>query len=432
MTEPTRKITSPDDLLRLAPDAKSLEAGRRLFYSRRWRLVGGDGEWLWGEFQYGDSNKSSETAVELLTGRYYCTCRARTRPCAHGLALVLMLKNAQERITVSQPPSWVRSVQFRAERPAPKIKDALAAEERQSDRIDLMTSGVEELELRLLDITRRGIADTLSQGATPFLSAAARLTDAKLPGPAATFRRLAALGPEGSEPVIARALGDLYLFVRAWKNRGTLPKARYRELLSVAGLNPKKDEILSQPGTNDHWLVMGVTEGADDKLRFRRVWLRGERSRRFALILDYAFGTMPYERSWPLGASFQGAVHYYPGSYPQRALFPSPIPAGRAYEGLLGYERLTGLVNNYEKAIASNPWLYAYPTYLAAVTPRKRGRAGELVTNAGEVLRIHQEYEGIYTLLALSGGGVISVFGEFNGSDFTPLCLISGEGLVPA
>ena len=109
-------------------------------------MAGGCG----GEFQYGDSGKSSETAVELPTGRYYCNCRARARPCAHGLAIVLMLKNDQERITVGQPPDWLRSVQFRADRSTPKVKDNRAAEERQSARIDLMTSGVEELELRLL------------------------------------------------------------------------------------------------------------------------------------------------------------------------------------------------------------------------------------------------------------------------------------------
>ncbi|MEM9929349.1 MAG: hypothetical protein AAF840_06000, partial [Bacteroidota bacterium] len=94
-------ISSPDDLLRLAPDAKTLEGGRKLFYSRRWRLVGGDGQWLWGEFVYGPNpqGKAIQTAVQLTTGRYVCNCRARQRPCVHGLALVLMLKNAQERIT---------------------------------------------------------------------------------------------------------------------------------------------------------------------------------------------------------------------------------------------------------------------------------------------------------------------------------------------
>ena len=424
-------ITSADDLLHLAPDAKTLEAGRRLFYSKRWRLVGGDGQWLWGEFIYGpNTSKASETAVELTTGRYYCSCRARQRPCAHGLALVLMLKNDQARITVSQPPSWVRSVQHRATRQTVPPKDVLAADDRFSSRLELMSSGVEELELRLLDITRRGIADTLAQGSAVLLSAAARLTDAKLSGPAATLRRLATLGPDGTEHDIARALGDLYLFVRAWKNRDQLPKDRYIELLNFAGVSPKKEAILATPPVVDHWLVMGVTEGNDDRLRYRRVWLRGEKTRRFALILDYAFGNMPFERSWPLGASYQGGLYYYPGSYPQRALFPMPVPGNRPYDGLIGYTNLNHLITNYQKALALNPWMFTYPVYLTGVIPRKDKSRASLVTAEGEVLPLLPNFENSYTLLAVSGGGGLSVFGEFNGYTFAPLSMVSANGLV--
>lgn len=432
MADQPKRITSADDLLHLAPDAKALEAGRRLFYSKRWRVVGGDGQWLWGEFQYGNSNKASETAVELTTGRYFCNCRARQRPCAHGLAIVLMLKNDQARITVSQPPSWVRSVQNKSDRKASPVKDILKADDRKTDRIALMTSGVEELELRLLDFARRGIADTLAQGPSPFLSTAARLTDAKLPGPAGIFRRLAALGNEDAEPAIARALGDLYLFVRAWKNRDSLPADQFNELTQFAGLNPKKDLVLSNPGRLDHWLVIGVVMGQEDRLRFRRVWLRGEKSRRFALLLDYAFGEMPFERAWPLGATFEGLVHYYPGSYGQRAIFPAPVPGGRAYEGLTGYEDLEKLSINYRKALSQNPWLFTYPVYLTGAIPVIQGGGAMLVTATGLQLPINKNYAGIYKLLAMSGGATVSVFGEFNGNDFNPLCLVGNGSLVDA
>jgi len=378
-------ITSPDDLLRLAPDAKTLEAGRRLFYSRRWRLVGGNGQWLWGEFQFGTSAKASETAVELMTGRYRCNCRARTRPCAHGLALVLMLKNDQERITVgTQPPSWLRSVQFQAERKEKKLKaqNLPAVGDRQSARLELMTSGVEELEIRLLDVARRGIADTLAQGPEPFLAAAARLHD---------------------------------------------------ELLQYAGMATRKDDILAQPALEDHWLVMGALEGSDDKLRYRRVWLRAEKSRRFALLLDYAFGDRaPFERSWPLAASFQGSLHYYPGSYPQRGVFPHPTPGGRPYDGLTGYPNLAAMRENYKKAITVNPWLLAYPVYLQSVRPHKDKSGNALLDDDNELLPLQSDYQGFYTLLAISGGAPIKVFGEFDGYRFLPLSLVTGAGMVGA
>ncbi len=425
-------ISSPDDLLRLAPDAKSLETGRKLFYSRRWRLVGGDGQWLWGEFVYGPNpmGKAIESAVQLTTGKFVCSCRARQRPCAHGLALVLMLKNAQERISVAQPPAWVRSVQFVADRTAKPVTNVLAADDRFEQRLALMTSGVEELEVRLLDIVRRGIADTLAQGPELFLAAAARLKDAKLSGPAGHLRRIALLGPDGTEAEIARALGDLYLFVRAWKNKEELSVKQHDELLQFAGISTKKDDILQQPGLKDHWLVMGVVNGQEEKLRFRRVWLRGEQSRRFALLMDYAFGERPFERAWPLATSFDGTLHYYPGSYPQRAVFPSPIPGGRPYDGLVGYTSFVNMRANYQKALTFNPWLYAYPVYLQEVRPAKHGPDKVLLDAEGEVIHFHTDYQNFYTLLAISGGGPMSLFAEFDGYRLLPLGVVSEMGLV--
>lgn len=423
-------ITSPDDLLRLSPDAATLEAGRKLFYSRRWRLVGGDGQWLWGEFVYGPDpmGKAIESAVQLTTGRYVCSCRARQRPCAHGLALVLMLKNAQERITVIQPPSWVRSVQFQAEKTAKPIVHKVAADDRLEARLELMTEGVGELEVRLHDIARRGIADTLAQGPDQFLAAAARLTDAKLPGPAGLFRRLAALGANGTEADIARTLGDLHLFVRAWKNRDQLPPERYQEVLQFAGITTRKEDILARPGLDDHWLVMGTLEGQEDKLRYRRAWLRGEKSRRFALLLEYAFGDQPFERTWPLAAAFTGNVHYYPGSYPQRAVFPSPVPGGRPYDGLIGYTTFEDLRNNYQKALSFNPWMLSYPVYLQGVRIVKDHRQYTVVDANNEVLSLHPDFPNVYTLLAISGGGPMSFFAEFDGYRLLPLSMLTGTG----
>lgn len=425
-------ISSPDDLLRLAPDAKSLEAGRRLFYSRRWRLVGGDGQWLWGEFSYGNANKAIESAVELTSGRFVCSCRARQRPCAHGLALVLMLKNDQQRISVAQPPSWVRSVQHQVERKEKSrpFKDILAAEDRQSDRLALMTAGVEELELRLLDLARRGIADTQAQGPDVLRAAAARLTDAKLSGPAGHLRRLAKLGTNGTEAEFARTLGDLYLFVRAWKNRQKLPNNQHDELLQFAGTTTRKDDLLAQPEISDHWLVMGIINGQDEKLRWRRTWLRGETTHRFALLQEYAFGEQPYERTLPLGGTFQGGVHYYPGSYPQRAIMPSTVPGGRPYDGLKGYSTMAALRANYQKALTVNPWLYTYPVYLQQFRPFVHNRAELLLDSSGETIPLHPEYSGFYRLLAISGGAPLSLFGEFDGYQILPLSVVTGMGLV--
>ena len=420
-----------DDLLQLAPDAKTLEAGRRLFYSRRWRLLGGDGHWLWGEFDY-NGRRAIESAVQVVEGKFFCTCRARARPCAHGLALVFLLKNNADRFTVGQPPDWVRTVQFRSERPAREVKDEHKAEDRLAARLDLMTDGIDELELRLLDLARRGVAETLGQGSETWLAIATRLTDAKLPGLAGRVRRLASLPEVEAESSIARTLADLYLFVRAWRIREEFEPDRLNELYQTAGITTRRDDILARPGQRDHWLVVGTAEGEEDRLSYRRVWLRGEKSRRYVLLLDYVFGRAPFEQSWPLSASFDGSVHYYPGSYPQRGLFPEPRPGGRPYDGLNGYTSLTQMLRNYRKALGVNPWLQLYPVYLSEVRPVKRGEDLLLVDQEQAALPVPPGFSGFYRLLAVSGGRPVTVFGEFDGYQFRPLSLLTGLGLVPA
>ncbi|MTB49712.1 hypothetical protein [Lewinella sp. W8] len=426
------RFTSPDDLLRLAPDAKSLEVARRLFYSRRWRLLGGDGQWMWGEFLYGH-NKAIETAVALTEGRFFCSCRARNRPCTHGLALVMILKNGQDRITVGQPPTWLRSLQFQLDKqrkPATSPK-APPRSDRRAERLALMDAGVDDLEVRLIDYARRGIADTMALREEVWHAAAARLQDAKLPGPAGRLRRIAGLTARDKETAIARTLGDLFFFVRSWKKRHQLPVDRQEELLQVGGLLPKKEQVLEQKGLVDHWLVVGGKTGREEKLTYRRTWFRGERSRRFALLLDYTFGERPFDRSWPLGASFTGSMHYYPGSYAQRALFPYPTAGGRPYDGLRGYERITDMYTNYRRALAVNPWLLSYPVYFQGVKLAVKGQQYGLLDADHQVLPIHPDFENTFSLLALSGGRAFSIFGEYDGYQLLPLSTVTGMGLQP-
>ncbi|CAH0999599.1 hypothetical protein LEM8419_00899 [Neolewinella maritima] len=424
-------MTPTDRLLQLAPDAKTLESGRRLFYSRRWRLLGGDGEWLWGEFDV-NSKRPIQSAVQVVEGKFHCSCRARARPCAHDLALILILKNNADRFTVGQPPDWLRSVQFQTTK-APRVtKDVTKADDRLTARLVLMDSGIDELELRLLDVARRGLADTLAQGDDSWLTTAARLTDAKLPGLAGRVRQLASLDTDGTTSELARGLGDLYLFLRAWRIRDELTPERQDELYQLAGITTKKDELLRRPVTSDHWLVVGTVNGQEDRLRYRRVWLRGEQSRRYALILDFAFGEFPFEQSWPLSASFEGGLHYYPGNYPQRAVFPEPRPGGRPYDGLSGYDTFTGMLDNYRRALGVNPWLQQYPVYLNGVRPVKGGEQFLIVDADGLSFPLPSDYPDFYRLLAVSGGGPLALFAEFDGYRLRPLSLLTELGLVPA
>lgn len=417
-----------DDLLRYAPDARALEGARRLFFSRRWQVLAGDGEWIWGEFAV-DSPRPLRAAVHLLRAEFHCSCRSKRRPCVHALALLLKLKNRPDEWTVGQShPSWLLQLQRPSSMPEvvtppTSIPDFAPS----ADRIASMAAGLEDLEMRLQDIMRRGLADTQQQGAH-WQEMAARLTDAKLSGPAARIRRIAAA--DTPPAIMLATLGDLFLLCRAFRQLDQLAPDRQAELFRQLGVSPKKDVVLLQPAREDLWLVMGVSEGVEDRLRFRRVWLRGEKRKRFALLIDYAFGEQPFERSWPLASAWQGGLHYYPGVYPQRCLFPHPRPATRPYDGLSGYADFSSMQHDYSRALALQPWLPNYPVYLEAVFPQLEAGRAYLRDVAGHVYPIASTFAGFYALLAASAGQTITIFATFNGREIWPLSLLSGQLLV--
>ncbi|MEL6358175.1 MAG: hypothetical protein AAFQ37_14725, partial [Bacteroidota bacterium] len=364
-------------------------------------------------------------------GNFFCTCRSRLRPCTHALSLVMILNNQQERFTVGQRPEWVEQLKhgWLQKNTAPaEVSPPPSSEDRLSKRRQLMEDGIAELELRLVDIFERGLADTNTQGQGFWFDMAARLTDAKLGGLANRVRTLANAELEAKEQI--RLLGDLYLAVRSWQNEGKLNEKQRVELYQVLGVNVKKEEVLARPGKNDHWLVMGTVEGVEDRLRYRRVWLRGEKIKRYALLLDFAFGEQAFERSWPLASSWQGEISYYPGSYPQRGIFPRPRPGGRPYDGLKGYNDYAEMLYDYQRALALNPWLNYYPVYLADVRPWRRGKAFFLLDGADRPYLLPKTYTNFYTLLAASGGNPISVFAEFDGACLRPLSFFNRAGLI--
>lgn len=439
------------DLLSMSPDAKTSEGARRLYFSRRWRLLAGDGKWLWGEFET-NSPKPLRAAVDLLHANFFCNCRSRYRPCTHALSLVMILHNQPDRIVVNSPPEWVMEHQASLLPKSSEEESEVAAQKEQTganlasippvqlggidltdkkttDRLALMSSGIDELELRLLDIATRGLADTNMLGADFWLDTANRLTDAKLGGLGNRLRAMVRVGEPKLEQQ-SRVIGDLYLAIRAWKKQEALPEKRRLELLQYTGINLKKDQVHNQGSREDHWLVMGTAEGQEDRLRFRRVWLRGEQRKRYALLLDYAFGEQAFERSWPLASSWQGSVHYFPGSYPQRALFPYPTRGGKPYDGLSGYPDFAAMLHDYQRALALQPWLPTYPVYLAEVRPMTKDGIFTLLDNHDHPLPLPADYQNFYTLLAAGGGVPISLFAEFDGSYLRPLSLFTGNGLL--
>ena len=72
---------------------------------------------------------------------------------------------------------------------------------------------------------------------------------------------------------------QFYLMIKGFKNLEKLPETLQTELLTVSGVNIRKDDLLPLKGIIDKWKVIGIIEGVDDNLNFRRTWLYGGKTR---------------------------------------------------------------------------------------------------------------------------------------------------------
>lgn len=416
------------ELLRQASDAKTLEAARRLYFSRRWLLLQGDGEWIWGEFQV-NSPQPLQAAVDMLNAHFFCNCRSRQRPCAHALSLVMILSNQAERITVASPTDWVlayKNQTLPSSAPLPQEQEEKTSNKTfapDEKRQKLMNQGLAELELRLIDIIERGLADTNALGYDLWEDTAARLTDAKLPGLAKQIRISGQQEMPHQQQL--QLLASFQLAIRSWKNRNQLDLPQQQELYKLLGVNTKKEDLLQQTSQKDHWLVMGQIEGMEERLRYRRVWLRGQKSQRFILLLDYAFGDQAFERAWPLASAWEGEAFSYPGSYLQRAIFPYPRPSKQIYDKLKGYDNFAAMRRNYQKALGLQPWLQNYPVYIHQLQPLSEQSRFYLLDAQGQALPVIEDTPTFYTLLAASYEQPLSVFAEFDGHFLRPLSYFS-------
>ncbi|MEZ4987933.1 MAG: hypothetical protein R2795_23370 [Saprospiraceae bacterium] len=426
---PIQSPWSYEELLKLAPDAGTLDRARKLFFSKRWITLAGNGEWLWGAYEtaYGDVSKA---VVRLTPPLFRCTCKSRRRPCHHSLALVLLFLNRQEAWKVEDSlPEWAFALTHQSEISKPSIpkNDSGQADK----RLALMDAGVAELDRWLQHIARLGLAQAV---AVPdeWEIIASRMVDAKLGSIARRIRvAKASITGDGWLDPVAEEIGLLYLFVRAWQRKETLTPGQKRELLQVAGWAVRKEQLVGQPGISDNWLVLGVTTGVEEKLTFRRTWLRGETTKKFALLLDFAYGNAGFEAHYTGGSVLNGQLVYYPGQPAFRAIFTTFKPSNDPYQVEAITPDWAQLRQDYAEALGLSPWLLAFPAWVENIKVGYDNDAAVflLIDRQGYCIT-SSPTNNAWKLLAISGGYEVAVFGEYDGKQFTPLSVLADGRLV--
>jgi hypothetical protein len=426
MNERTSKV------LAYAPDAQVQTDAQLLAEPAKWRDLYLAGPSVWGE------HKTYKVQIDLTDPAFNCTCPSKKRPCKHAVALYLLYTNQPNVFQQGTPPQWVdewiakrnTKRQQVAAKNAPK--DAAAAAKRADARTERVTEGLNDLELWIHDMLRGGLAAALSQPRSYWENAARRLNDAQAPGVArmvTDIGELAAVGKGSQEKAVESMLADLskiHLLIQAFRKLDDLPEARQADVRSLIGWTTDKETLFPLTGIRDHWWVASRTVTQDDNLKVQRTWIYGAKSARAALILSFAAGGAPLDRTLAPGAIFEGEIVYYPGMVSIRAEVKARLGL-RNFQPLRGHADFTGLFTAYADVLALNPWIESIPAFLEKVIPTREG----LRDSADRAVKFSPRFHRVWDLLAISGGCPVALFGEWDGTSFLPLCAIAENQYYP-
>ena len=188
-------------------------------------------------------------------------------------------------------------------------------EKNKNQRLQLMSSGAEDLEQWIFDLIRQGLA-VLDGKPAIWQEMAARMVDAKMGGLAHRLRSMAQLKTDTWPAQVLDELGRLYLLTNGFKHFEKMPEVLKTQLQLVGGLTIRKSDLLLEPGLLDDWLVLGNWEGVNiDQAAYRKVWLQGKESQRMGLLIDYDYRGSGFEGVFKVGLPVKAEVVFYPGSY---------------------------------------------------------------------------------------------------------------------
>ncbi|MGV9695358.1 SWIM zinc finger family protein [Streptomyces sp. NPDC003470] len=429
-----------DQVLALAPDAASRKAGSKLGAAGPWSGTGGSGEGaVWGLCK-GSGSTPYRTVVDLADASgpaFTCSCPSRKFPCKHALGLLLLWAGDESAVPRAEEPDWAepwltgrreraKEKERKAREPAGSAggaADPEAARRRAERRAERVTAGATELEQRLADLLRDGLAGAERTGYALWEEAAARMVDAQAPGLAARARELGALPSSGPGwPVrLLEECALLHLLDEGWLRRERLPDALAATVRSRVGLPASADG----PPVRDRWLVLAQYDTADARLTTRRVWLYGTESERTVLLLSYGAAGRAPELTLPVGLALEAEVSAYPGAGQRRVAlgrqFAPPEGTGARPPGVT----TSRAVARYGEALVDDPWLDAVPVVLERVVPVPDGESWQLAdADADTALPLTpaaRGRSGLWRLVALAGGRPLTVFGECGHRGFTPL-----------
>ncbi len=446
-----------EQILAFAPDTDTAKKAQNLALPQKWISVETNGDAIWGRCR-GSGSKHYQTIVDLKEPAFKCNCPSRKIPCKHSIGLFLYASSFQEDLyEKTKPPKsindWLtqriaKTSKTEKQKTPQEIQKAEARKEKAAqDRMLLMKQGMRDLENWLTDIIRTGMAAvdgssnemvstalyTKNRSAELWRNISMRMVDSKLPGMGRRIREMSLIHGSGKNwpDKLLNELSDLYLFTKSFEKLEQLPDLLQKEILRIVGVVTKKEDVLKQQGIEDQWQVIGQFIGTNiDNATVRRTWFLGEKSKRFALILEYDYNHLGFPIQWSTGRIFQGEMFFYPSISPLRAIMRTPSILEREVEQWNGYHTISDAIKSYSKVTGDNPWIMDYPFTLNNVIPHIDNNILILLDHKGEGIPVLNKELSIWKIMALSGGKPIDIFGEWTGKELNPIAIIANKRYI--
>ncbi len=428
-------MLTADQVTAIVPDAASLKAGRGLATPRKWQLLGGDTEALWG-LAMGSGKSPYQTRVALGDLATKCSCPSRKFPCKHAIALMLIACGEPASLAETARPDWLTEwLDARAERKeksavrkvakAGKPTDEAAAAKRREKKAARVGEGVELLRQTLLDLARDGLASPAARDGATWDNLQRRMVDCQAPGLAGALRMVAdeILPHPDVETRLAYEAARLFLLCESYRRREQLDETLRAEVETSVGDGPRAEEMMALPPVEDACFVAGRQVFERERLVTSLSWVLGRNCRRWAKVLRFAHLPATIAEPWPVGTTVEVGLCFHPGAGPSRAVSrgdgvaavgPLPEPSDAGFDAL---------IERYAGALAKNPFLRSLP-FLVALLP---DRTGFLADRLGRVLPWQAGNDETLRVEAIAGGAPTLVCGEWDGFAIRLLAVADGQ-----
>jgi hypothetical protein len=426
---------SEERVVSAAPDNSSLVAARKLARPGPWSETGSNDVLVWGKCQ-GSGKIPYQVSVDIIAPAYRCSCPSRKFPCKHALALLLLWARGEAAEagapTADFAQQWAGQRAARAStkerRQSAEAPDPEAQAKRLTERLALMDAGMADFARWLTDVVRTGLASARNQPYSWWDSVAARLVDAQLPGLAEQVRAMASDvhgRTDWADHLLLHA-GRWWALTKAWNARDTLPPDEFADVKTAVGWPTASADVKDTETFHGPWLVLGAHRSDDGRLQQQRTWLRAPDGT-VVVILDFAGQGQGLATPQLAGALLEVTVARYPGSAPQRAMFTSPV-ASQGLATSLGHGcTIVQALEQQSDAVARSPWRDRQPVLLAGVTILPEGYGWLLDANGNALPLVEAPLD---SLLALTGGHSVDVFGELEDGHVRPLTVVVGDAVV--